>query len=105
MTHGEGLQRLEKYAKHSAQTLFKKGLHTGIVPQSWKHGVIIRLPKPDQKATELASYMPAPLTSCLCKLMERTIAARIRDVIEPAPTPQQPGFRLVRSTLDRLLHL
>ncbi|KEG07383.1 Tbingi protein [Trypanosoma grayi] len=96
---------LGKCAKHAVLTLFNKSLRTGIVPQSWRHGVIIPLLKPGKKATELASYRPVTLTSCLCKLMERIVAARIRDAIESKPTPQQSGFRPSHSTLNQLLHL
>ncbi|KEG07414.1 Tbingi protein [Trypanosoma grayi] len=105
MIHGEALRHLGRGAKHSALTLFNKSLRTGVVPQSWRHRVIIPLLKPGKKATQLEPYRLVTLTSCLCKLMERIIAARIREVIEPKLTPQQSGFRPSHSTLDQLLHL
>ncbi|KEG05907.1 Tbingi protein [Trypanosoma grayi] len=92
MIHGEALRHLGKCAKHSVLTLFNKSLRTGIVPQSWRHGIIIPLLKPGKKATELESYRPVTLTSCLCKLVGCIIAARFIDAIGPAPTQQQFGF-------------
>ncbi|KEG05446.1 Tbingi protein [Trypanosoma grayi] len=105
MIRREALRHVGKCAKHSVLTLFNKSLSTGVVPQSWRHGIITPLFKLGKKATELASYRPVTLTSCLCKLMERIIAARICDVIEPKLTPQQCGVRPSHSTPNQLLHL
>ncbi|KEG07635.1 Tbingi protein [Trypanosoma grayi] len=96
MTHGEALRHLGKGANHSALTLFNKSLRTGIVPQSWRHGIISPLLKLGKKATGLEPYRPVALTSCFCELIGRIIAARILDVILPALTPQQLGFRPAR---------
>ncbi|KEG09058.1 hypothetical protein DQ04_05911080 [Trypanosoma grayi] len=105
MIHGEALRHLGGGSKHSILTFFNKSLRTGIVPQSWRHGVIIPLLKSGKKAAELASYRPVESTSCLCKLTKRIITERIRDIIEPKLTRQQSGFRPSHSTLDQLLHL
>ncbi|KAH8617480.1 putative Reverse transcriptase (RNA dependent DNA polymerase) [Trypanosoma vivax] len=53
----------------------------------------------------MASFRPVTLTSTLCKLMERTVARRVRDCIEEKLRPQQAGFRPARSTLDTLMHV
>ncbi|ORC81333.1 Tbingi protein, partial [Trypanosoma theileri] len=103
--YGEALQHLGPRAKAETLALFNESLRTGVVPVSWKVGIIVPLLKPRKKATDLDSFRPVTLTSCLSKLMERIIAARIRDVIETKLTPQQSGFRPGHSTLDQLLHL
>ncbi|KEG07245.1 hypothetical protein DQ04_10441020 [Trypanosoma grayi] len=92
MIHGEALRHLGKCLKHSVLTLFNKTLRTGVVPQSWRHMVIIPLLKPGKTATEIGPHRLVALPCCLCKLIGRTVAARIRDVSELALTPQQPGF-------------
>ncbi|ORC82802.1 Tbingi protein [Trypanosoma theileri] len=102
--YGEALQQLGPRAKAETLALFNESLRTGVGPVSWKVGIIVPLLKPGKKATDLDSFRAVTLTSCLSKLMERIIAARIRDVIETKLTPQQSGFRPGHSTLDQLLH-
>ncbi|ORC84357.1 Tbingi protein, partial [Trypanosoma theileri] len=69
--YGEALQHLGPRAKAETLALFNKSLRTGVVPVSWKVGIIVPLLKPGKKATDLDSFRPVTLTSCLSKLMER----------------------------------
>ncbi|ORC91271.1 Tbingi protein [Trypanosoma theileri] len=103
--YGEALQHLGPRAKAETLALFNESLRTGVIPVSWKVGIVVPLLKPGKKATDLDSFRPFILTSCLSKLTEWIIAARIRDVIETKLTPQQSGFRPVHSTSDQLPHL
>ena len=82
-------------------------LTTGYVPASWKEAVVIPLIKPgkDKKAPE--SYRPISLTTCLCKLYERIVHARLSwyiDLKRVLPNTQS-GFRNGRSTTDNLVDL
>ena len=49
----------------------------GIVPSSWRHGVIIPLLKTNNIKTDPASYIPMCLTSNVCKSMERMVSQRL----------------------------
>ncbi|KAH8619426.1 putative Reverse transcriptase (RNA dependent DNA polymerase) [Trypanosoma vivax] len=53
----------------------------------------------------MASFRSVTLTSTLCRLMERTVARRVKDCIENIMQPQHAGFKLVRSTLDTLMQV
>ena len=47
------------------------------IPQMWRHGIIIPLLKHGKPASELESYRPICLTSCIVKLLERMISNRL----------------------------
>ncbi|PWV22117.1 hypothetical protein C3747_1g583 [Trypanosoma cruzi] len=66
---------------------------------------VLLLPNPERTASNRDSHRPVTLSGCLSKLMERTPAARIRDVIESQLTPQPSCFLPGNSTPDQLLHL
>ncbi|RHW72287.1 reverse transcriptase [Trypanosoma brucei equiperdum] len=103
--YNEALQHLGRTALNVVLRLFNESLRTGVVPPAWKTGVIIPILKVGKKAEDLDSYRPVTLTSCFCKVMERIIAARLRDTVESQLTPQQSGFRPGCSTLEQLLHV
>ncbi|RHW73180.1 reverse transcriptase [Trypanosoma brucei equiperdum] len=103
--YNEALQHLGGIALNVVLRLFNESLRTGVVPSAWKTGVIIPILKAGKKAEDLDSYRPVTLTSCLCKVMERIIAARLRDTFESQLTPQESGFRPGCSTLEQLLHV
>ena len=80
---------------------------TGILPKDWKVSLIIPVKKPNKNANEATSYRPIALTSCICKLMEKMVNARLVWYLEKNGllSPFQYGFRKNRSTLDPLLRL
>ena len=43
----------------------------------WQHAVVLPVPKADKDKTDPCSYRPIPLTSCLCKIVERMINDRL----------------------------
>ncbi|XP_065584617.1 uncharacterized protein LOC136043648 [Artemia franciscana] len=57
--------------------LFNKSLNEGVVPQIWKHAIIHPILKPGKYPKDPASYRPISLLSCLAKLLERAIKAKI----------------------------
>jgi ribonuclease HI len=74
---------------------------------AWKQGVICPILKPGKDPTEVKSYRPITLLSCIGKLMERIIQKRIEYHIEAnhALPPTQTGYRRGRSTIDLLATL
>ncbi|KAG8340038.1 hypothetical protein TRVL_09134 [Trypanosoma vivax] len=80
--HGEGLKQLGRVSRRCILRLFNYSLRTGQVPAKWKQGIIVPLLKPNKPASNTASFRPVTLTSTLRKLMERTVALRVRDCIE-----------------------
>tara|TARA_B110001454_G_scaffold192176_1_gene192306 strand:+ start:1042 stop:4992 length:3951 start_codon:yes stop_codon:yes gene_type:complete len=81
-------------------------LHADI-PQVWRHGVIIPLLKRAKPASEVESYRPISLTSCVVKLLERMLGARLYAMAETQGwlNNQQAGFRKGRSCEDQVVKL
>ena len=77
------------------------------VPQVWRHGVIIPLLKRGKPASEVESFRPISLTSCVIKLLERMISARLYAMAENQNwlNNQQAGFRKGRSCEDQIIKL
>ena len=77
------------------------------IPQMWRHGIIIPLLKHGKPASELESYRPISLTSCVVKLLERMISNRLYTMAERNGwiCNQQAGFRKHRSTEDQVIKL
>ena len=103
----EMLKHLPEAAKHFLLKIVNKIWETGILPDSWKIGLIIPIRKPGKDALEPSSYRPIALTSCVCKLMEKMINTRLIWHLESNNLISgfQFGFRKNRSTLDPLLML
>ena len=79
----------------------------GEVPPAWRRSVITPVPKPGKPTDEVGSYRPISLTSNICKVVERMVAARMYDVLERsgALAQVQAGFRAGRSAEDQVLRL
>ena len=77
------------------------------VAGSWKHGIIIPILKPGEDKTEVASYRPITLLSCVGKLLEKIICKRLNYWItsNSSLANHQCGFRAGMSTYDVLLRL
>ncbi|GBN86300.1 putative RNA-directed DNA polymerase from transposon BS [Araneus ventricosus] len=76
-------------------------------PVTWRKAVVIPIPKPGKDPQIPTSYRPIALTSCLCKLMERMVNARLMHVLEENGflSNFQSGFRYGRGTIDNVLML
>ncbi|KAM7287414.1 uncharacterized protein ISCGN_031105 [Ixodes scapularis] len=68
---------------------------TGKLPKSWKHSLVIPIPKPGKDKGTLTNYRPISLTSCTCKIMECMVLSRIEWFLESNNSfhPAQTGFR------------
>lgn len=87
--------------------LFNQSFQLGIVPDAWKKGIVLPILKPGKDPSLAASYRPITLLSCLGKLMERLVAARLEYTVEKESllSPGQCGFRKGLCTLDVLVRL
>ena len=81
--------------------------HRGYTPNMWRRAIIIPLLKKDKDAEKVASYRPVSLTSCLGKIMERMVAARMMYLLEKDGklNSNQAGFRALHSTEDQTIKL
>ncbi|KAF8307763.1 hypothetical protein TcBrA4_0007820 [Trypanosoma cruzi] len=96
--HGEALRHLVRVARRAVPWLFDSRPCAGTVPRNSRRGAVLLLPNPERTASNRDSHRPVTLSSCLSKLMERTPAARIRDVIESQLALQPSGFLPGNST-------
>ncbi|KAG8175803.1 hypothetical protein JTE90_013354 [Oedothorax gibbosus] len=64
-----------------------------VFPTSWQRAIVIHIPKPGKDPQDAGNYRPIALTSCLCKLMERMVNARLvycleeKGALSPFQTP------------------
>ena len=87
--------------------LFNRIWFTGEIPPEWLHSMIVPLHKPNKPVNLPQSYRPISLTSHICKLMERMVAAQLRWYLEKNNilNKYQSGFRERRRPIDHLLNL
>ena len=80
---------------------------TGTSPKSWKISIIIPILKPFKDSSFPQNYRPIALTSCLSKIYERMINARLVWHLESKNllSNRQFGFRKNRCTVDPLMIL
>ena len=78
---------------------------SGDFPSDWRKAIVIPIPKPGKDPTNPMNYRPIPLTSGICKTMERMINRRLVWYLESHKllTNVQCGFMRKRSTVDHLV--
>ena len=98
------LKALGPCGKEELLSIFNQSFRNAECPQSWRNATIIPLLKSEKPASELASYRPVSLTSCLVKLIERMIGDRIYHMAETRNWlhPSQAGFRKGMSCEDQI---
>ena len=81
---------------------FNRSWREGVLPHSWRNAVIVPILKPGKPASDVDSYRPISLTSCLGKVLERMVANRLSHIAELRVflTEDQAMFRGLRSTED-----
>ena len=79
----------------------------GMSPKSWKISIIVPVLKPLKDSYLPKNYRPIALTSCVCKIYERMVNARLVWYLESKNllSNRQFGFRKNRSTIDPLMFL
>ena len=48
-----------------------------VFPKEWCNAIIIPIPKPGKDPSNKYNYRPISWTSCLCKLLEKMVNARL----------------------------
>jgi ribonuclease HI len=98
------LKALGPHGKQELLDIINQSWTTGDCPQAWLNAIIIPLLKAKKPASELSSYRPISLTSCIAKVMERMVANRLYHLAETNGWihPSQAGFRKGRSCEDHI---
>ena len=99
------LQNLGPTARAKLLDLANISLHSSTLPQSWRNANVIPILKSGKPASEMGSFRPISLTSCVCKLVERMLSERIYFISESRGwlSPAQAGFRKRRGVEDQIL--
>ena len=79
---------------------FNRVYTSGLLPDLWPQSVVISIPKLDKDHSLPGNFRPIPLTSYLCKLLERLVWV-LEDI--QGLSPLKFLFRRFRSTADPLL--
>jgi Reverse transcriptase (RNA-dependent DNA polymerase) len=100
----ELIKQLDYQEKLSILNSFNQIWPTGEFPDDWRTATVIPVAKPGKNPELAENYRPRALTSCLCKLLERMVNARLVWFLEKNHliSNQQYGFRKNRSTIDVL---
>ncbi|GBL72874.1 hypothetical protein AVEN_128069-1 [Araneus ventricosus] len=87
--------------------LFNRIWQERVFSLSWLKAIVVPIPKPGKDKQDPNNYRPIALTSCLSKLLERMVSARLMHVLERSKwfVPSQSGFRRRRNAIDNLLKL
>ena len=101
------LKNLPTTSKQYLLDLFNKLWNEGTIPKEWKTSIILPILKQGKEASNPKSYRPISLTSCICKLFERMVSARLVWFLEKNAkfSPHQYGFRPGRCTMDPIAAL
>ena len=87
--------------------IYNKVWNAGIYPCEWKRAIVLSFLKPGKPSDDVTSYRPIALTSCVGKLLEKIINARLMNVLElnGVLSKYQFGFRRMHSAIDSLTRL
>ena len=88
-------------------TLFRVVLSTGIVPRTWKHGVVCLIEKPGKDPTTCKGYRPITLINTIAKLFDKIVAYKLRRELEAANwlCAEQSAYRPRHGCPDHLYRL
>ena len=95
-------------AKEGLLLLYNRALQSGSWPADWQLGTILPLFKAGAtNRADVNEYRPITLTSCVGKLFEMLLLARLTRHIDDGGklVEEQGGFRAGRSTLDQIFSL
>lgn len=101
------LKHLSISGKSCLLRLFNFIFASHTFPPSWRSALLLPFRKPNKPPTSVDNYRPIALTSCLCKLLEKILNARLVYHLESSGffAPSQYGYRKFRGTLDSLATL
>ncbi|GBN02577.1 putative RNA-directed DNA polymerase from transposon X-element [Araneus ventricosus] len=101
------LRHLDAVSLSNLLHLFNRVWGEHSFPRQWQEAVVIPILKLGKDPSNPLHYRPIPLTSVLCKTLERMVNARLVFELEKQGCipPLQSGFRRGRSTFDNFVHL
>lgn len=104
--HNAMLKNGGTFMTKSLSFMFQLSWRLGGLPRYWKQANIVTIPKCVNRSV-CGSFRPIALLSCVGKLMERVVAARIMYTAESRGlfSERQAGFRQRHSTDNQLLLL
>ena len=85
-------------------SLFSKVWEEETLPEDWKEGVIIKIPKKGD-LTNCNNYRGIMLLSAPGKVLNRILLDRMKTAVDPLLRDQQAGFRSNRSCTDQIATL
>jgi len=85
--------------------IFNGCLRIGYFPTSWKHAIVITIPKPGKDHRHPVNYRPIALLSSLSKIFERVVLEKLNAAIGPKIRNEQFAFRPQHSTTHQLVGL
>ena len=98
------IKHLGPAARNALLHLINASWEQGVVPREWRTATVVPIPKTSKDKRLLTSHPPIALTSCVSKLDERLIIARLEFVADsrgPVPS-EQVGFQAKRSAEDSI---
>ena len=101
------LKSLGPLALQELLSIFNSSFSLAHCPRIWRVATIIPLLKAGKSPSEVASFRPISLTSCVVKLLERIIADRLYYIAETNNmfSRFQAGFRKGRSCEDQITRI
>ena len=103
----EILQYLHPSAFAAFFSLFNKIWLNACYPTQWRSTVVLSFLKSGRPTESVSSYRPIALTSCIAKVLEKVVAARMRRHMEAHTmlSPLQFRFCKMMSTQDAVLRV
>ena len=105
--HNEMLKHLGRTGRMKLLSFINRTWTTGTLPKLWKKATITPIPKEGKPGEHPSSYRPISLTSCVGKVAERLVNARLYWFLEQSKCipMTQGGFRKGRQPMDQALRL
>ena len=101
------IKNMSAQAKGFILKLYNNCIKVGYFPTLWKQAKVIMIPKPKKNLELPENYRPISLLSCIGKLFEKLLTAKIYSFLEQKRyfSEYQSGFRPHHQTSDHLLRL
>lgn len=99
------LKHLDKFTHRHIIDSLNNLINENRLPQNWKNGIIVPIPKSGKNNDELQNYRPITLLPVLSKLFEHIVKTRLKDITDKHVPKFQFGFKPKQSTIHPLFIL